>query len=1088
MNARERFQAAADLFLEAGKLAPGQVDEFLRARCGSDSDLRIQVQALLDGRNVPDIFDGLASRLKPIGEELRGQVPGDEQTGDRSERRAGLSHHDPDEAPGRTIGRFRLVELLGEGGFGRVWVAEQTEPVRRQVAIKILKAGMDSREVLARFEAERQALAFMDHPNIAKVLDAGMTERGRPYFVMEHVPGTSISAFCDASRMRVRQRLELFVPVCRALHHAHQRGIIHRDLKPSNILVTLVDGRPAPKIIDFGIAKATTASLTERSLVTVAGRLLGTPEYMSPEQAASAGADIDTRSDIYSLGVVLYQLLTGTLPFDTKLLLASGYEGMIKVIREQDPPKPSTRFSTLMIESGSHRSGTSTDVARNQGTEARTVQRELRGELDWLVMKCLEKDRERRYESADALGADIQRYLDGRPIIAAPPSRMYQVNKLVRRNGMVIGAASSVVLALLLGLGFSLYRYALERDARQRAEAAETESQTRADNLQKVADFQAQMLGQVDPTIAGIRLSEDVRARFETALVKAEVPEDQRAEQARAFAGQWGRVNATDAARELIDRTILRPAVEAIEKQFADQPAVAASLRDALAERYHQLGMYDTAVLLERQALEVRRRVLGGDHPETLASIGNMGSFLQAQGKRNEAEPYYREVLERSRRVFGEDDSRTLSRVANMGYILNALGKRDEAEPFYRDVLEMRRRVLGDDHPDTLLSINNMGLLRRDQGRLPEAELLYTEALEKRRRVLGEEHRDTLSSLSNLAALLREQGKTEEAARYFREVLEKRRRVLGETHPTTLATIRNLGTVLAARGEFREAETLMREALSNQQRLLGADHPDTIGTLSNLAVFLIDHGDVSKAELMCREALERRQRVLGHNHPDTLISNNVMGYVLRRQSKLAEAEPYIRETLAIGQRVQGPSHPDTLLYKHNLAAVLLDMSKAAEAESLFREVIRDGTHALGEGHTLVLSATSFLGSVLVEQKRLAEAVELLSAAEVTARKSLKGESQRSFGMILMNLGKARSGSGQFDSAESNLLEAHAIFVKVRGPAHKDTRAGAQALADFYSAWDAAEPSVGHHAKVLDWGEKLKALNSLGSESSPASVK
>jgi tetratricopeptide (TPR) repeat protein len=369
---------------------------------------------------------------------------------------------------GDRIGRYKLLQEIGEGGCGVVYMAEQEEPVRRRVALKVIKLGMDTKSVIARFEAERQALALMDHPNIAKVLDAGATEKGRPFFVMELVRGIPISDYCDQNKLETEPRLKLFIQVCQAIQHAHQKGIIHRDIKPSNILVTLHDGVPVPKVIDFGIAKATQGRLTNQTLFTAFEQFIGTPAYMSPEQAEMSGLDIDTRSDIYALGVLLYELLTGQTPFDTKMLLAAGLDKLRQTIREQEPARPSTRLRTML-------DADLDTTARHRHTEPPKLIHLLRGDLDWIVMKTLEKDRTRRYETASGLAMDVERYLNREPVVARPPSRLYRFQKLVQRNRIMVGAAAMALLALFAGLGLSLYLFVRERAARQRAVAAERE-------------------------------------------------------------------------------------------------------------------------------------------------------------------------------------------------------------------------------------------------------------------------------------------------------------------------------------------------------------------------------------------------------------------------------------------------------------------------------------------------------------------------------------------------------------------------------------------------------------------------------------
>ncbi len=444
-------QREAELFDEARRISsPAARRDFLTRACDGDDALRLRVESLLDAEAAADRFfaeSGAAMAL--AGKHLSPPpgVPGEEPVG-------------------ALIGRYKLLEKIGEGGWGVVYRAEQQEPVRRAVALKIIKLGMETRSVVARFEAERQALAMMDHPNIARVYDAGATDRGPPYFVMELVRGVKITTYCDQHRLGLRERLDLFILVCHAIQHAHQKGIIHGDIKPSNIMVSLQDGVPVPKVIDFGIAKATEARLTDRLLFTAYAQLIGTPAYMSPEQTDVNNFDADTRSDIYSLGVLLYELLTGLTPFDAKQLIEGGLDEMRRILREKEPARPSARLGALPAA----------ELARTAGdrqTEAHRLTGLLRGDLDWVVMKCLEKDRSRRYETANGLAMDIQRHLNNEPVMARPPSRLYRFRKLVRRNRVVFAAGGAVAAALIAGLGTSTWLFIKEREAHQRAIAAE---------------------------------------------------------------------------------------------------------------------------------------------------------------------------------------------------------------------------------------------------------------------------------------------------------------------------------------------------------------------------------------------------------------------------------------------------------------------------------------------------------------------------------------------------------------------------------------------------------------------------------------
>lgn len=1040
-----------EIFSAAIKLSDVQQLAFLDAACGQDIQLRQQVDALLKAHNKSE---GLLTQ--PIANL--------EMTQDHNR----LSN------PGTTIaGRYKLLEVIGEGGMGSVWVAEQKEPIKRKVAIKLIKAGMDSKQVLARFEAERQALALMDHPNISRVFDGGMTEQGRPYFVMEYVKGIPLTEYCDQACLSLKERLELFIPVCHAVQHAHQKGIIHRDLKPSNILVCLYDGKPVPKVIDFGLAKAIHQSLTEQSLYTAHGMLLGTPLYMSPEQAEHNNLDVDTRTDIYSLGVILYELLTGSTPLERQQMKAAAFNEILRLIKDTEPPKPSSRLSS---------SQNLPSIAAQRRVEPNQLKKSLSGDLDWIVMKALDKERSRRFETANGLARDIARYLNDEAVEACPPSAAYRFKKLVRRNKGLVTAACLIAATLVVGIVGTTWGLVRAERSRQkaineaeRATLAEAESKKRANELKEVADFQGRMLEQVDPAAAGVKLTENVRTMYDAALVKAGMADNERSQQIESFANQWSRVNATDAALDLIDLAILKPTVTAIDEQFSDQPAVAATLRHVLAERYHDLGLDSDALTLQEQALAQRRKVLGEEHPDTLESICNLGVYISSLGRYDEAKRYYVEAIEKSRKVRGNDDPETLVYIANLGMLKMEMGQLDEAEVFLREALEARRKVLGEEHPDTLTSLNNWASLQQEQGKLLESEQTHREILASRRRVLGELHHDTLSSINNLAVGLRAQGKLDESIKYLRDVVEKKKRVYGEMHPLTLSSIQSLGSVLGSANQKVEAEGLMREALAKQKQLLGSDHTSTLATMGNLSVLLIEQDKFVEAEPMCRETLERRKRVLGENHTTTLIANNVMGLVLIRQNKLAEGEAYWQEALKISQSVLGPTHPETLVYKHNLAALANDQGKMEDAERLYREVCVTGGTENSTGLPVVLSATRKLSAMLLKQERFAEAEALLAASESAARKLYTGSGQHNLAALLRDLAMTRARLGQFPTAEVNVLDAHAIFERTRGPEHRETRDCTTIIADFYSNWDQAEPGKGHDKRAAEWKAKLDAI-------------
>ena len=701
------------------------------------------------------------------------------------------------------IGPYRLIQKAGEGGMGEVWHAEQTEPIRRRVALKIIKQGMDTRQIIARFEQERQALALMNHPCVAKVFDAGSTPEGRPYFVMEYVQGLPITEHCDRHRLTTEERLELFVQVCEGVQHAHHKAIIHRDLKPSNVLVTMEEGKATPKIIDFGVAKATAQPLTEKSLFTELGVLIGTPEYMSPEQADLTAQDIDTRTDVYSLGAILYELLVGALPFDSKELRQAGFDGIRRRIREQEPSRPSARLGALGGEA-------TTESARRRRVDARTLRRQLSGDLDWITMKALEKDRQRRYGSPAELAADIARHLTHQPVAAGPPSAAYRAGKFVRRHRFGVAATTVGVIALLVfatAMGLQLRRTARER---QRAEQV---------------------------------------SRFLTSLFSSANP--------RMTAG-----------KEVSLRQVLDQGAARIDTELAGEPEIQASLLHTIGGVYLALGLYDNAEPLLTRAMELRQRLLGHDHPDTLRSETSMALLYQRQGRHVSEQTMHQDVLERRRRVLGEDHPDTLWSMHNVAASMMQQGRYAEAESLHREVLGRRRRALGEDHPDTLSSMTGVANSLSYQGRYAEAEPLYREVLEKRRRILGEDHPDTLSSMESWANDSYRFGKFAEVEPIFREVLEKRRRILGEDHPDTLRSMGAVANCLVHEGHYAEAEPLFREALDKSRRVLGEDHRRTLGRKADLARNVGYQGNYVEAGLLFQEVLETQRRFLGEDHPD----------------------------------------------------------------------------------------------------------------------------------------------------------------------------------------------------------------------------
>ncbi len=774
----------AAIFEDALSLPPEQRAAHLEKVCGDDDRFRQRIEKLLQAHDKAGNF--MEEPVAPTADKTGFSLPPTEKTGDK-------------------IGHYKLLQQIGEGGCGVVYMAEQEEPVRRRVALKVIKLGMDTKSVIARFEAERQALALMDHPNIAKVLDAGATATGRPYFVMELVGGIKITDYCDQNNLPTKARLELFTQICRAIQHAHQKGIIHRDIKPSNILVALHDGLPIPKVIDFGIAKATGQRLTDKTLFTAFEQFIGTPAYMSPEQAERGGLDVDTRSDIYALGVLLYELLTGQPPFDPKELLAAGLDEMCRTIREKEPDRPSTRLGTML-------DAELTTVARQRQIEPPKLVHLLRGDLDWIVMKALEKDRTRRYETASGLATDIQHHLNNEPVAACPPSNLYRFQKLVRRNKLAFAATSAVIAALILGLGVSTWMFFGEKKARERAMAAERTAQTEATKSQQVARFLKDMLAGVGPSAA---LGRD-----------------------------------TTMLRDILDKT-----TERVDQDLKDEPEVQAELLDTLGLTYIDLVEYAKAEAVQRKALGIRQKLFGNKHPDVARSLDNLVLVLERQRRLTEAETLAREALEMQKELLGGENQDIAASMDHLANIFFSQGNWSGAETMHRQALAIKRKLSGNDKDSGLAwSLNNLARVLWTEGKLDEAETLNREALAIRKKLYGYEHPEVALSLRELGLVLNSQGKTAEAEPLVREALAMQRKILGDKHFEVAISLESLVTVLQRQGKLDEAASVCREAAENgdtkSQYALGRMYADGRGVSK----------DETEADKWYRKAAEQYRR------------------------------------------------------------------------------------------------------------------------------------------------------------------------------------------------------------------------------------
>ncbi|UCE59736.1 MAG: serine/threonine protein kinase [Phycisphaerales bacterium] len=979
-EAEQLFQRVADVPRQERTL-------LLNEHCRTDPSLRRDVELLLDRYDNPTV---------PV---LRAVDLADE---------VGLTD------AREHIGPYKLMELIGEGGFASVYMAQQQEPVRRRVALKIIKLGMDTRQVVARFEAERQALAMMEHSNIAKVFDGGATETGRPYFVMELVRGVPITEYCDENRLTTRERLELFSQVCRAVQHAHLKGVIHRDIKPSNVLVTFHDGVPIPKIIDFGIAKAMDEPLTDKTLFTGFRQFVGTPEYVSPEQTEISGGDIDTRSDIYSLGVLLYELLTGTTPFSSKTFRNATYAEMLRTIREEPPITPSRRLSTLSADVQA--------VASARRTELRTLSKLVRGDLDWIVIKALEKDRARRYETAAALAADIKHHLAAEPLLAGPPSASYRFRKTVARHKAVFGFVTALFLLITC---FGILMGFLYADADRLRLQAESQRSVAELNLQRARDAEERA---------------EAEAGFMHELLASVDPN--RAQR-----------------REISVRYLLDEAARRIEEGWLEEhPDVQSALRLTLGNTYYSLGLYTVAEAHLRAAEEAYTGAFGDEHADTLRARCALGRLFNSQGKPVEASALLSATARAQGRVLGEHHPDTLQSLDALARTTWYPGKYERWESILRETLQAQRRVLGDEDIGTLTLMISYGGVLNGMKRHAEAETLLREALENARRLFGEEHTETARAAYHLGFALEKQGKYEEAETLFLSSLDTDRRFLGVAHPTTHSRLLGLLRVLRFQGKLQEIRSFVIDEIA---LLKSAAHEPKAGPLvvNSYAWFLLTCEPADLRDAKAALAAARRAVELSRSENASILDTLALAYQMTGDIDQAIATQELAVTRAsLTGEFSGPYMP------RKLAEYFCEKGDFLGAARVYRDFVAQRLSAEE------ITDVEFAESLLLWAREYIDrgqhgAAELLLRTCLAVQEDALPEAHLLAAKAKSSLGKAMMSQQRLDSAESLLLDAYALMAVDPEADEREVRLTLEGITDLYETW-------GKPLEASEWRAKL----------------
>lgn len=823
---------------------------------------------------------------------------------------------------GEIVGPYKILEELGRGGMGRVYLAERAdEQFQQKVALKLLYNGFTHENQTLRFLNERQILASLNHPNIAVLLDGGITQHGQPWFAMEYVEGLPLDRFCNENQLTINQRLELFLDVCEAIQYAHQKLVVHRDIKPSNIMVK-TDG--TVKLLDFGIAKGLNHNhmLEGQAPVTKTGLLPLTPAYASPEQVK--GESVTTTSDIYQLGVVLYELLTGCPPYEVTGRTPSEIE---QIICEQAPTRPSTAVTKINVDD-KNESIPPVEKGSAQTLELRTLQKKLKGDLDTIILKAMRKEPGRRYNSAQQFAEDIRLYLSGRPVTAHPDSRIYRTKKFIRRHSMAVVSAA-VILILLLGYAFTITWHS------QQTTAALYKAQQETAKAEQVTGF---LMGLFEAGRPGVSQNENITAR------------------------------------ELLERGIEQA------ENLEGQPEIQAQLFEVVGRVYHSLGMYDEAGLPLKQALDIRKNKFGDDHPQVAQSLHFLGILLHQTGEYEEAERLLRESVDMHRAHFGTEHETVAAGLNSLAMVLHSTGEFDDAEAIYRDVLSMRKKLFGTEHSSIHSTLQRLGNLLQDQGKFEEAEKKLRQSLELGIKLKGENHIDVATDMISFALLLQRLGKLDDAEQYNIQGLEIYREALDDDHPHLAAAINNLAVIFYEQEKYDQALILYDEALDKYKAILGDEHPGIATMMNNMGAAYSLNGNYGRAEQLYRESLAMRLDLLGPEHPDVAGSLNNLGSLLRRTGNYQEAETLLANAIDIRRSRLGDEHPALARSMSHLARVYMDLGEPEDAEPLLWEALNIRNKAYSHEHPEIAESLSLLGICMVKLGEYEDAEKKLQEA------------------------------------------------------------------------------------------------------------